>query len=298
MRPWPWILTALCVIVLYPGLAHPETGYMLVMNNYLPHSMRGLAIAGFLAAFMSTVATQLNWGASYLVSDFYRRFLRPQASNAHYVAVSRLATVLLVIASAWVSVNLESIASGWQVVMEVGAGTGAVYLLRWYWWRINAWSEISAMACSLAVTVTINWLHPFHGSSPVLFAKTALTTTAITTLVWLAVTLLTPAEPVATLESFYRLVRPDVRGWRPIASSLASSGQANIPPTRDLGRNLTAWILGCAMVYLCLFGTGKLLLHQPLLGFTLLALSAASAFALYRNFVASFANEPDTTAHH
>ena len=218
IRPWPWILTALCVIVLYPGLAHPETGYMLVMNNYLPHSMRGLAIAGFLAAFMSTVATQLNWGASYLVSDFYRRFLRPRASNRHYVVVSRLATILLVIASAWVSVNLDSIASGWQVVMEVGAGTGAVYLLRWYWWRINAWSEISAMACSLAVTVTLNAVHPFHGSSPVLFAKTALTTTAITTLVWLAITLLTPAEPRATLEAFYRLVRPDVRGWKPIAA--------------------------------------------------------------------------------
>ena len=291
MRPWPWILTALCVIVLYPGLAHPETGYMLVMNNYLPHWMRGLAIAGFLAAFMSTVATQLNWGASYLVSDFYRRFLRPQATNAHYVAVSRLATVLLVIASAWVSVHLDSIASGWQVVMEVGAGTGAVYLLRWYWWRINAWSEISAMACSLVVTVTLNALHPFTGSSPVLFAKTALTTTVITSFVWLAVTLLTPAEPAATLEDFYRLVRPDVRGWRPVAAKVKG-----VPTTHDLGSNLTAWMLGCAMVYLCLFGTGKLLLHQAALGVGLLTLSALCAYALYRNFVASFAEEPDNTA--
>ena len=291
IRPWPWILTALCVIVLYPGLAHPETGYMLVMNNYLPHSMRGLAIAGFLAAFMSTVATQLNWGASYLVSDFYRRFLRRQASNSHYVMISRLATILLVIASAWVSVHLDSIASGWQVVMEVGAGTGAVYLLRWYWWRINAWSEISAMACSLAVTVTLNALHPFHGSSPVLFAKTALTTTLITTLVWLAVTFLTPAEPRETLEAFYRHVRPDVRGWKPIAARIQ-----DVVPTRDLGSNLTAWILGCAMVYLCLFGTGKLLFHQPVLGAILLTLSALSAIALYRNFVASFSNEPDVTA--
>jgi Na+/proline symporter len=291
MRPWPWILTALCVIVLYPGLAHPETGYMLVMNNYLPHSMRGLAIAGFLAAFMSTVATQLNWGASYLVSDFYRRFLRPRASNAHYVAVSRLATVLLVIASAWVSVHLDSIASGWQVVMEVGAGTGAVYLLRWYWWRINAWSEISAMACSLVVTVTLNALHPFTGSSPVLFAKTALTTTVITTFVWLVVTLLTPAEPIATLESFYRLVRPDVRGWKPIAANVKG-----VATTHDLGSNLTAWVLGCAMVYLCLFGTGKLLLHQPAVGLGLLTLSGVCAYALYRNFVAGFVEEPDATA--
>ena len=334
IRPWPWILTALSVIVLYPGLAHPETGFMLVMNNYLPHSMRGLAIAGFLAAFMSTVATQLNWGASYLVSDFYRRFLRTRASNAHYVMISRLATVLLVIVSAWVSVHLDSIASGWQVVMEVGAGTGAVYLLRWYWWRINAWSEISAMACSLAVTVTLNALHPFHGASPVLFAKTAMTTTAITTLVWLTVTLLTPAEPFTTLEAFYRLVRPDVRGWRPIADALSmaapmqstgappsarvlcaakvgssehdpgnqsmpdstSPGLAAPAPTRDLGRNLTAWLLGCAMVYLCLFGTGKLLLHQPALGLTLLTLSALSAVALYRTFVTSFTEEPDVTA--
>jgi len=291
IRPWPWIMTALCVIVLCPGLAHPETGYMLVMNNFLPHSMRGLAIAGFLAAFMSTVATQLNWGASYLVSDFYRRFLRPTASNGHYVMVSRLATVLLVIASAWVSVNLDSIASGWQVVMEVGAGTGAVYLLRWYWWRINAWSEISAMACSLAVTVALNRLHPFHGASPVVFAKTALTTTVITTVVWLAVTLLTPAEPRETLDAFYRLVRPDVRGWKPIATRIS-----DVPPTRDLGSNLTAWILGCAMVYLVLFGTGKLLLHHPAQGTILLALATLSALALYRNFVAGFTKEPDVAA--
>ncbi len=295
IRPWPWILTALAVIVLYPGLQQPEIGFMLVMNHYLPHSMRGLAIAGFLAAFMSTVATQLNWGASYLVSDFYRRFLRTGASDRHYVMVSRLATILLVIASAWVSVHLESIARGWQVVMEVGAGTGAVYLLRWYWWRINAWSEISAMACSLAVTAALNALNPFSGNSPVVFAKTALTTTAITTLVWLAVTLLTPPEPESTLEDFYRKVRPDVRGWRPIARRIESSGKEFVAPTRDLGRNLTAWLLGCAMVYLCLFGTGKLLLRQPVQGAVLLALSAVSAFALYRNFVAGFNQELDVT---
>jgi solute:Na+ symporter, SSS family len=297
IRPWPWILTALSVIVLYPGLQHPETGFMLAMNQHLPHSMRGLAIAGFLAAFMSTVATQLNWGASYLVSDFYRRFLRPQASDRHYVMISRMATVLLVIASAWVSVHLESIARGWQVVMEVGAGTGAVYLLRWYWWRINAWSEISAMSCSLAATVALNAMHPFHGNSPVVFAKTALTTTVLTTLVWLVVTLLTPAEPRATLEAFYRKVRPDVRGWQPIARGLEVAGNIeSVPPTRDLGRNLTAWLLGCAMVYLCLFGTGKLLLRQPVQGAILLVLSALSAFALHRSFVASFAKELDVAA--
>lgn len=151
------------------------------------------------------------------------------------------------------------------------------------------------MSCSLLVTATLNALHPFHGSSPVLFAKTALTTTAITTLVWVAVTLLTPAEPRATLQEFYRKVRPDVRGWQPVAREVERGGEY-IPPTRDLGRNLTAWLLGCAMVYLCLFGTGKVLLHEPGQGLVLLALSALSGFALYRNFVASFMQKPDALA--
>ena len=277
IRPWPWIITALAVIVLYPGLEHPETGYMLVMNHYLPHSLRGLAIAAFLAAFMSTVATQLNWGASYLVSDCYRRFLNRRASEKHYVMVSRLCTVLLVIVSAWISVNLASIGSGWQVVLEIGAGTGAVYLLRWYWWRINAWSEISAMASSLAVTLILNAWKPFAGNSSVVFAKTALTTTLVTTVIWLGVTLLTHPEREDVLLAFYRRVRPDVRGWQPVARLVPE-----VPATRDLGSNLYAWALGCAMVYFTLFGMGKVLLHQPLPGMILLLAAAMSAVLLYR----------------
>src|SRR5947209_12630014 len=217
VRPWPWIITALAAIVLYPGLKQPETGYMLVLNNHLPRSLRGIAIAGFLAAFMSTVATQLNWGASYLVSDFYRRFVKKDATDSHYVSMSRVATVLLVIASAYISVKLGSIGGGWQVVLEIGAGTGAVYLLRWYWWRINAWSEISAMATSLLVTVALNAWKPFAGNSSVVFAKTALTSTVVTTIVWVLVTFLTKPEPERVLTSFYRTVRPDARGWKPIA---------------------------------------------------------------------------------
>src|ERR1039458_5428354 len=250
IRPWPWILAVLVAAALYPNLAHPETGYMLVATNFMPPALRGILIAGFMAAFMSTLATQLNWGSSYLVNDFYRRFLKTDGTEKHYVVASRLVTVLLVLAAGFVSAELVSIRAGWQFVLEAGAGTGGVYLLRWYWWRINAWSEISAMACSLAVTVTLNALHPFHGASPVLFAKTALTTTAITTLVWLTVTRLTPAEPFATLEAFYRLVRPDIRGWQPIAAQIEADSNVSsnpIAPTRDLGRNLTAWVLGCAM---------------------------------------------------
>jgi Na+/proline symporter len=276
VRPWPWILTGLCVIVLYPGLAQPERGYMLVLNNHLPHAWRGVAIAGFLAAFMSTVATQLNWGASYLVSDFYRRFVNKDATDAHYVKMSRVATVVLVVFAAWISWQLTSISGGWQVVLEIGAGTGLVYLLRWYWWRINAWSEISAMACSLAVTLLLNKMHPFSGSAPVLFAKTALSTTVITTIVWLIVTFATQPESEAVLRDFYRKVRPDVRGWGPIAAL-----EPQIRPVRDVGRNLGAWVLGCAMVYLALFGLGKLIMKQPGLGAMLLMGSAVCAGLLY-----------------
>src|SRR5437870_6607149 len=255
LRPWPWILTALAAIVLYPHLEHPESGYMLIVSNHVPPALRGIVIAGFMAAFMSTIATQLNWGASYLVADFFRRFINRDGDEKHYVNMSRVATVILVIASALVSVLLADIRSGWQAVLEVGAGTGAVYLLRWYWWRINAWSEISAMATALLMTVLLRWAAPFSGSNPVVFAKTAPVTTLVTTLVWLIVTFTTAPEPQNVLLDFYRSVRPHVTGWQPIAR-LAPE----IVPTRDLGRNLASWILGCAMVYLALFGLGHVLL--------------------------------------
>jgi SSS family solute:Na+ symporter len=278
LRPWPWILTALAAVVLYPHLEHPETGYMLVVSQHVPGSLRGLVVAGFMAAFMSTYATQLNWGASYLVSDFYRRFLKTDATDSHYVLMSRVATVLLVIVSAYVSMQLSSIRSGWEFVLEAGAGTGGVYLLRWYWWRINAWSEISAMITALVVSLGVRLLAPFAGTGPVVFAKTALTTTVVTTLVWVIVTFLTPPEPEKRLVDFYRKVHPDVRGWKPVAKLVS-----DVAPTRDLGRNLLSWFLGCAMVYLALFGIGKFVLGNHLYGLVLLAFSAACALGLRAN---------------
>jgi solute:Na+ symporter, SSS family len=276
VRPWPWILTALSVIVLYPKLEHPESGYMLVVTQHVPPALRGIVVAGFMAAFMSTFATQLNWGASYLVADFYRRFLKKDGNEAHYVTMSRVATVLLVIVSAWVSAQLASIRSGWEFVLEVGAGTGGVYLLRWYWWRINAWSEISAMATALVSSVALRWWSPFSGNAPVVFAKAAITTTLVTTLVWIAVTLMTSPEPEAVLLSFYRKVRPHVAGWTPIALRAPE-----VIPTRDLGRNLMSWILGCAMVYSALFGGGWLILGPRGRGAVFLAIAVACGGGLY-----------------
>ena len=285
LRPWPWILTALAAIVLYPGLQHPESSYMMIVNDHVPHALRGIIVAGFLAAFMSTIATQLNWGTSYIVEDFYRRFLVRHASERHYVHISQIVTILLVILTGYVSAQLASIRSGWQVVLQVGAGTGSVYMLRWYWWRINAWSEISAMITALVLTLVLHSQalaeavagRPtiFTGSDTVLFAKDVLTTTLVTTIVWITVTILTKSEPESILLSFYRKVRPDVTGWSAIAT-LAPE----IQRTHDIGRNLWCWILGCAMVYSALFGVGKLLMHHWSLGIFLVLAATICAWQM------------------
>jgi hypothetical protein len=162
-------------------------------------------------------------------------------------------------------------------VLEVGAGTGGVYLLRWYWWRINAWSEISAMAMALASTLALRWWLPFSGNAPVVFAKTALATTAITTVFWIVVTLLTAPEAERVLVDFYRHVRPHVGGWKAIAR-LAP----DVTPTRDLGRNLWCWVLGCAMVYSALFGGGWILLGPRGRGWFFLSVSMVCGLALWR----------------
>jgi SSS family solute:Na+ symporter len=285
LRPWPWVLTALAAIVLYPGLTHPETSYMMIVNDHVPHVWRGIILAGFLAAFMSTIATQLNWGTSYLVEDFYRRFLVRNSTEKHYVHVSQLVTILLVIATGYVSAQLASIRSGWQVVLQIGAGTGTVYILRWYWWRINAWSEISAMLTALILTIALNldslWTsllgrpNLFTGSATVQFAKNTLCTTLLTTVVWVIVTVLTRPEPDGVLASFYRKVRPDVTGWKPVAANTPE-----ISPTHDLARNLWCWVLGCVMVYCALFGVGKILLLHYGIGTVLVIISALCAWFL------------------
>jgi Na+/proline symporter len=282
LRSWPWILAALAVAVLYPNLAQPESGYVRLAVDHLPRAARGLLVAGFLAAFMSTIATHLNWGSSYLVSDFYRRFVRRDASERHYVGVSRWVTILVVVLGAWVSWELVTIRAGWEALLEVGAGTGSVYLLRWYWWRINAWSEIAAMTTALIATIAIRWTIPFHGSEPSVFAKQTLLTTALTTATWIVVTILTPAEPHDTLVNFYRRVRPDASGWKPIAQAVT-----DIPPERNLARNLCNWAAGCAMIYAALFGVGKICLLAWRTGSLLLVFSAICAAFIYRGLSAS-----------
>ena len=270
---------ALASVVLYPNLADKEAGYVQVMVDHLPASLRGLMLASFLAAYMSTISTHLNWGASYAINDFYRRFLRPRASEAHHLRASQAATLLLMLLAAGVTYFLDTIRGAWQLLLMIGAGTGAVYLLRWYWWRVNAWSEISAMAAAFFTSLALNTWKPFAGSEQVVFAKNMVATTAVVTAVWLGVTFLTPPEPATHLANFYRRVRPAAFGWRPIARQAP-----DVPAVSSGWYNLRAWALGCALVYLALFATGEFLLGEWTSGLLLGAGAAASALLLYWDF--------------
>ncbi len=276
VRPWPWILVALASLILFPNLQDPETGYIRVMITYLPPSLRGLMIAAFAAAYMSTIATQLNWGASYLVNDFYRRFLKREASDKHYVTASQWATVLLTLISIVVTFYMTSIGNAWKWMQSIVAGTGAVLLLRWYWWRINAWSEVSAMVAAMVVSVVLQAGLGWNSDDPIDFAWIMLVTVAATTASWVIVTFLTAPESNGTLVAFYRRTRPSLHGWRPIAA-LAPE----VKPSRDGVRNLVDWICGCVLIYGVLFGTGKLLLKETGLGLVLLGLGLAAGAVIY-----------------
>ena len=276
VRPWPWILVGLASLILYPNLQDKETGYIMVMIDHLPPYLRGLMVAAFAAAYMSTIATQLNWGASYLINDFYRRFVNSAASERHYVRASQLATVLLTVVSAVVTFYMDSIAGAWKLLILTGAGTGLVLLLRWYWWRINAWSEVSAMISAFVVSVAMQTVFGFDSARPVDEAWIMLITVAITTVVWIAVTFLTPPESKETLVAFYRRTAPSVTGWRPIASMAP-----DVRPRQDGMSNLLDWVCGCVLIYGVLFGVGKLLLQETALGAGLIAIGVGAGAIIY-----------------
>jgi SSS family transporter len=262
LRPWPWIIVALCSLVLYNGTTpNPETGkpdaafgYVQVMNDYLPIGFRGLLLASFAAAYMSTISTQMNWGASYIINDFYRRFIKTEASEKHYVFASRVATLIIVLLSVVVTYYMNRITSGWELVLALGAGTGLVYILRWYWWRINAWSEVAAMASALVVSLSLRRFNIIDSSTPRGFGLQILVTVGITTVVWLIATFATAPEPMEKLTSFYRNVHPAGSWWRPVARA------AGIPErTGEVWPNVLNWLLGIALVYSTLFGIGEII---------------------------------------
>lgn len=269
LRPWPWVLVALTSLVLFPNVEDKQTGYILVMLNYLPTGFKGLMLASFAAAFMSTVSTQLNWGSSYLINDFYKRFVKTDASEKHYVMAARISTVFLVIAGALVTSQMETIAGAWKFLLAIGAGTGSVYILRWFWWRINAWSEISAMLASLIVSIVLQSVLGMDTNDAHGFAMVMLITVGISTITWLTVTFLTAPETEETLIKFYRKTRPGGSMWKPIAAKAP-----DVKADTGLGRDLLDWLAGIIMIYSALFGFGKLLLGETLMGLGLLLIAA------------------------
>jgi SSS family solute:Na+ symporter len=280
VRPWPWILTALCSLVLYPTLADKESGYVRTLMDpaVFPPALRGVMLAAFAAAYMSTIGTQLNWGASYVVNDCYRRFIRSRASEREYVTVSQVTTVALMLISIYVTLHLASIEQAWKLLIVTGAGTGTVLLLRWLWWRINAWSEVSAMAVAAAVSLYLQLALKWDSDRPRDFAFIMLVTVGATSIGWLAVTGLTRPEPRETLEKFYQRVRPP-GWWGPIAHAAASRG---VYASSSLAQGLWNALLGCVLVYASLFGVGEILLRSVALGTALLIVAAIAAVAIAR----------------
>jgi len=280
IRPWPWILTALASLVLYPDLVDKESGFVktIVDPAVFPPVLRGVMIAAFAAAYMSSIGTQLNWSASLLVNDFYRRFLVRERGERHYVRAGQAATVLVMLASCVVTWYQESIAGAWTFLIAVGAGTGGVLILRWFWWRINAWSEVAAMAASFVVSLLLQIGLGWSTSDPREFAWVVLVTAGASTVAWLVVTALTPPEPEATLLAFYRRIRPSAALWGPVAARAT-----DVAPPRDGLRNLVDWAAGCVLVYASLFGVGKVIFGETWLGLGLLALAAGAGGLIYRD---------------
>jgi SSS family solute:Na+ symporter len=283
LRPWPWIIVALCALVLYPhgvvgqdGKVDPELGYVQTLVDYLPASLRGLMLAGFAAAYMSTIGTQLNLGASYLTNDLYRRFIVKDASQHHYVAISRVMTGVCLVLAAGITPLMHSVGDAWKYMLTMTAGVGLVMILRWYWWRINAWSEISALAISAVAGSALYVFNVIPGDDPNATAKRLLITVAITTVGWIAVTFATQPETEATLVRFFERVRPDDFGWKRIARISAAGA-----PGDSLGLALVDWIAGLGLVFGTLFAIGDFVLAEPLqgCGFLVLALVCGAIIA-------------------
>jgi Na+/proline symporter len=288
LRPWPWVVVALASLIVYPNLdaitaRFPGLDPSIVRHDlaypamlvFLPHGLLGLVVASLAAAYMSTISTHLNWGASYVVDDVYKRFVAPDRDDRHYVRVARLSTVLLIVLAGMVSLWLENALQAFQILLQIGAGTGLIFLLRWFWWRINAWSELAAMVISFMVAFYLQFVHQALGFEPLHPSLMLVLGVAITTAGWLAVTLVTPATDAATLQAFYDRIRPFNAGWKAAVQTGPTEGSFTAA--------LLSWVLGCTVVYAALFGTGYFLYGEPLLGTTFMAVVVLAAAGVFSN---------------
>jgi len=286
LRPWPWIIVALCSMLVFPTLddirrALPHVDPALIGNDLaypamltlLPHGALGLMIAAMFAAYASTIETHLNWGTSYVVLDFYRRFAAPNRSESHYLWVSRGVTVGLMVACGVFTLALSTASEAFQLLLSVGAGTGLIYLLRWFWWRINAWSEIAAMISSFVIALGLFVAR--KSGVPISETAALIGSVVATTIVWVTVTFLTPPTDDATLRRFYEQTRPMGPGWTRVRRA------ANLPPSPDSFANaILGWTAGVMFVYSGLFGTGSLLYGRSMQAVVCALLFVASGAGL------------------
>jgi len=288
LRPWPWIIVALASVVVYPTLGDIQRAFPNVQSHligddiaypamlvFLPAGWAGFMVAGLFAAYRSTLESHLNWGTSYIVHDFYRRFFNSDATEKHYVLIGRIVTALIMIVAIAFTFVLDTAKETFTLILQIGAGTGLIYLLRWYWWRINAWTEVSAMASSFVIAFVFFILN--KTGHPVVDYVALLSTVSVTTVVWLATTYLTPPVDEATLARFYEKVRPAGAGWKHVR---AASG---LPPSRDsLPNALLGWVLGLFVIYSALFGTGAYVYGQVAGGIIYTVLFAVATVWLIR----------------
>lgn len=276
LRPWPWIIVALASLVVFPDMASLQSVFPQIdpsiinddlaypaMLTLLPSGLLGIVIASLVAAFMSTVSTHLNWGSSYVTHDAYRRFVNPDASERRLVLVGRLSTAGLMAVSSALSLSFSSALDAFHVILQIGAGTGSIFLLRWFWWRVNAYSEIVGMVASFLVALFLQIVYP-HLELPELREwEKLLVGVGITTVAWVLFTFLTPPTDMKTLEMFYQRVRPGGPGWRPVRRRLAASG-VDVTSDNTMPSEIAAVVATTLLVYGLLFGVGFLLYGQKL----------------------------------
>ncbi len=292
LRPWPWILVALCSLIVYPRLSDIQAAFPNLDPNLLGHDIAypamlkflpvgfvGLMVGGLIAAHSSTILTHLNWGSSYLVHDFYQRFIRKGAAERHYVFVGRLTTIGLFVASAAAVYLIDSAKATFDIILQVGAGTGLLYLLRWYWWRITAWCEVVAMVSSFAVSLVLLIMQK-NGVAPFSTHHALLITIAFTTMCWMLTAFFGPQTDRATLVAFCNKVRPFGPGWRSIREA-AGISDSEVAATRDnIPLALLGWSAGCAVIWSSLFTVGNFLYGRYSLASLLLGVFVTSGLVL------------------
>jgi Na+/proline symporter len=291
LRPWPWILVGLCSIIVYPQLsdiqkAFPNLDPTLIghdiaypaMLKFLPTGFIGLMVGGLVAANSSTILTHLNWGASYLVHDFYRRFVRKDAGEKHYVMAGRIATVILFLASSSLVFFLDSAKNAFDIILQVGAGTGLLYLVRWFWWRVNAWCEVVAMVSSFVVSLILLFLN--RNGIPISTHIGLLVTVICTTICWVTTAYCGPETDRATLIAFYKKIRPFGPGWRRIRQEAGLSDERPGASAQNIPMALLGWFAGCTMIWSALFAVGNILYARYDLAITLSVVFAVSACAV------------------